>query len=515
MGLLRKVMHRRAANSPRNDHGHYKDSIPISENLEENFNSLSSYLNGSKELEIKKITLKEKALGLVYLNTLVDLFRIEQFEQVLKAKTSSEEKLSNFLPSTEIVRDHKKVMEYLLQGTLALFIEGEPGCHILPMKRSVYREPIQPDAQKSEKGPKDGFVEDLNANLFLLRNRLKDEQLRLRQFTVGTRSKSRICLLYIEDLAPPDIIKTITERLQSIDTDIIADNVDLAQFLEDSWLSPFPQMEYAERPDVVASALTNGRAAIFHDSSPGVMLAPTTFFDLIDVPDDYYNTWFISASIIRFIRLIAIIISAFLPSLFIALTAYNPDFIPTNLALLVAESREGVALPTPIEAFVIVSISEIGREAVLRLPTIPALITGIAALLVSILACTVFQLVSPAMVIVIFFSIICSSVIVDKDLRIAIRELQFFYMFMASLLGIFGVAITFFYLSAHAVTLKSFGIPFMSPMAPLIPRDWLRLLFKLPAFSLPRAATYHSQDPDSGKQTINRKEGTNREKSDR
>lgn len=515
MGFFSKLIRNKRVHLPHNYHVTNKKASPVTEDLEINLSFLASFFNGSTELGVQRITLGDQKFGLAYLKTMVDYIRLQDLIQTLPDSKSGENKQSAYLPYSESITDQTEVIERLIQGSIALYIQGDPQCFLLPLKRSIFRQPLQPDAQKTEKGPKDGFVEDLSVNLFLLRSRLKDDKLRVRQFTVGARSKSQIHLLYIEDLVQPEIIKTITERLKAINTDIVNDGVDLSQYLQDSWLSPFPQTEYVERPDIVVSALTNGRAAIFHDVSPGVLLAPTTFFDLIDVPDDYYNSWSVSASIIRFIRLIAIVISTFLPSLFIALTAYNPDFIPTSLALLVAESREGVPLPTPVEAFVIVSMAEIGREAILRLPTIPALITGISALLVSILACTVFHLVSPAMVIVIFFSIICSSVISDKDLRIAIRELQFFYMFMASVLGIFGVAIAFLYLSVHAVTLKSFGIPYMSPLAPIIPRDWLRMLFKLPAFALPRPVSYHSQDPDSGKQTADRKEGVPREKNNR
>lgn len=511
MGIFNRMARTRKRKTLHSENVSPGKSFPVQEDPESNFNWLSSCFDGSMELETLKIKLGDQELGLAYLNTLVDPVRLQDLLQSLEKDAFTGGKLPASLLHSQSAQDNFEVLEKLLQGALVIYFRGERNCRLLPLKNIIYREPLQPDAMKSQKGSKEGFVENHLVNLFLLRSRLRDRSLRIREYTVGTRSKSKIYLVYLEDLAPPELIKTLDERLKAVKTDLINDSVDLEQFLEESWLSPFPQFEYAERPDVVVSALCNGRAAILHDMSPGVLIAPTTFFDLIDVPDDYLNSWSVSSSIIRFIRLIAIVIATFLPSLFIALTAYNPDFIPTNLALLVAESREGVPLPTPLEAFVLVSIVEIGREAILRLTTIPAIITGVAGIAACILACTVFNLFSPAMVIVIFFSIVCASVISDKDLRIAMRELQFFYMLMASVLGIFGVGIAFLYLSAHAVTLKSFGVPYMSPLAPIVPRDWLRMLLKAPAFALPRPASYHSQDPDSGIETVDRKEGAPRE----
>jgi len=487
------------------DHG-------VSAHVAENLQALSALLGQSEEIRTMCFERGKQYYGLACLDSMTDQEVLQKYINYLQAA-------ENGLPSLDILGEETSqnltyVLEKLTCGYSVLFLEGCDTCLLFPVPLSIERETIQPDHQRIFSGPKDGFVENVRTNLFLIRRRLGDKRLRLRKTTVGTRSKSAVYILYIEDLAPTEIVNTVIRRVEAVTADIVLDSTDLYQYINDSWLSPFPQAEFAERPDVVTAGLCQGRVAILQETSPVALLVPVTFFDLLDVPDDYYTGWSVSASIIRFIRMTAVFLATFVPSFYIALTAYNPDFIPTSLAFLIAVSREGTPFPVPLEAFLVVSIMEIGREAFLRLHKTGALIIGIISIAVIILAAA-FSLISYTMVIIILFGTICSSVIPDNELRISIRELQFFFMILASFLGIFGVAMAFFYTGIHAVNLKSFGIPFMTPLAPAVYRDWGRIFFRLPAWALPRLKSYHSQDQDRFEKTIDRKEGVPLEKDPR
>lgn len=468
---------------------------PVLEDVSGNLAKLQDLMGNPEDLKLHHST-GYIPYGLAYLESLVQ-------ERVIKEKLSQlillikdSKDTAEYLSDWEKTNNLYQARNLLLKGYIALFLPDLNQCFLYNCKAIYCREPVQPEANTTYKGSKDGFVEDIRVNLFLIRSRLKDHYLRINKYTLGRRSQSQVYLLYLRDLADPELVKTVSERLQGINTEIITNGSEIAQFIQDSWLSPFPQIEYTERPDEVIYALSQGRVAIVHDSSPGVLLAPTTFFDLLDTPDDHYDSWTVSASIIRFIRLIAVFIATFLPSFYIALTAYNKDFIPTSLAFLIAAAREDIPFPIPVEAFLIVSIVEIGREAAARLPEVMGLLMGATAILLAIISGVAFHLVSVPMIIVILFSVVCASVVPDNDLRLSMRELQFFFMLMASFLGIFGVAMAFFYVAIHAVTLKSFGIPYMSPVAPFIPRDWGRLLFRVPTRILPRLKTYQAQTND-------------------
>jgi len=495
MSLLKNLSFRLSPNSRRVPATAAKDpnQCLITKSVEENLQQLKSLLGDPQDLKLI-FPADGTAFGVAYLTSLTSEKTIETKLAKLPPDLPGDNPAAGFLSGWEIENDLLPVRDRLLQGDLAVFFPDSSQCWLARCKATYVREPTVPEICKSYKGPKDGFVEEAGINLFLIRNRFRDHRLRVRKLVLGERSQSAVYVLYVEDLAEPAIVKTVTERLEAIRTDIITNVSDICQFIQDSWLSPFPQLEYVERPDVVTYALSQGRIAILHESSPGVILAPTTLFDLIDTPDDYHNTWTISASIIRFIRIIAILISTLLPAFYIALTAYNHEFIPTSLAFLIATSRENVPFPIPLEVFLGVSMVEISREAVSRLPQVIGLLTGFAGITVVIIAGVAFHLVSVPMIIVILFGTIAGSVITDNDLRISMRELQFFYMLMASFLGIYGVAMAFFYVAIHAFTLKSMGVPYLSPVAAFIPKYWGRLLFRFPAWALPRLHSYQAQE---------------------
>jgi len=518
MAFLKRVLNRKKLRSAPNSIEKRTREIPetvAAGDAAESLQRLSQLLDGSAELQTINFGEGNDSGSAAYLQSLVHKHELQQKLAELAQGISSGQLPAVLLPGAMRTQDLSLVIEQLYWGYGAFFFNGDSYCYLYPFELEIQREPAQSETQQSLKGPKDGFVENPQTNLYLIRSKLKDKNLRLRVLTVGARSKSRIFVLYIEDLAQPEVVNSVIHRIKAIDVDIVLDGSVIAQFIQDSWLSPFPQVEYTERPDVIVYSITQGRVAILHDSSPQALLAPTTLFDLLDTPDDYYTNWWLSASIFRLIRLLAVFLATFFPSLYIALVAYNHDFIPTSLALQIAASREGVPFPTPVEAFLLVSIAEIGREAVLRLPNRVVIIIGTAVIAICIMMATAINLISPIMVAVIFFGLICSSVITDYDLQISLRELQFFFMAMASLLGIFGVAMAFFYIAIHLVTLKSFGIPYLSPMAPLNPRDWLHSILRSPAWMLPRLKTYHSQDPNRVAKTVDRKEGKALEKNDR
>lgn len=511
MPLLRKI-YRRYKRPPTSSPEESADEpvLNISGLPKEDLLVLANLMGQTVELRSQFFRQKGKDYAVAYLESVIDPAVLQQtlnFMFVLEG----DHHLGNEAIGEEKSADFDDIILQLAKGYAALFVAGEKYCRLIPAPQAIRREPQQPDHQRSVKGPKNGFIEDVRANLFMIRTMLKDKNLRIFKTTTGARTQTSVYVLYIEDLADPQIVQTVIGRIQAIKTDVIIGSSDLSQQIEDSWLSPFPQVEYCERPDVVNNSLAQGRIAILHESSPGVLLAPATFFELLDTPDDYFTSWSVSSSIIRFIRLAAVFFATFLPSLYIALTAYNHDFIPTSLALLIAISREGVPFPIPIEAFLVVSLLEILREAVLRLPSLNGILTGFTGIFLTFFAVQA-NYISAIMVMIIFFGIICSSVIPDGDLRISIRELQFFFMIMASLLGILGVAISFFYITIHAVNLKSFGIPYLSPVAPLVPNDWKSILLRYPSWAKPRMKSYHAQDQDNSIKTADRKEGVSLDK---
>lgn len=328
-------------------------------------------------------------------------------------------------------------------------------------------EGIPADDQQFTRGPKERFSGNLNLNLTRLGERLKGAELKLEKFEVGSIAPKKVVMAYLKERANPEIVKEIRQRIAAIRAVTVLDSSFVERNIEDSPLSPFPQVETCQRPDGAEAALFQGRTVIFSEGSPQALLAPATFFDVMDAPEDIYGRWFIGASFFRIARFIMFIFAVSLPGFYIALTSFNTGFIPTNLAFLIAGSREGTPFPVYFEAFLIMGVVEAVRMMMIRLPTHIGATIALFSGLVLIGAGIVAKIISIPMVMIATLTMISSFAIANNDLRDAVRLLQFFTMFMTAIFGLFGFAISFIYIAIHLSVLKSFGISYMSPLAPL------------------------------------------------
>ncbi|MDW7683711.1 MAG: spore germination protein [Bacillota bacterium] len=357
------------------------------------------------------------------------------------------------------------------------------------------------DTEFPLRGPKKRFTDSIEVNLMRLRELFQDESLVLEQFIVGSRSKTKVVIAYLHDVAHPGIVAEIKERLAAIRTESVIGASFIERNIENSNISPFPQVEASPRPDVVESGLLQGRVAILADGNSEAILAPTTFFDLMDTPEDAYTRWFVAASFFRAARYIMFILAASLPAFYIALATFNPEFLPTRLAFIIARARGGAPFPIYLETFIMMGIVEAVRLMMIRIPT-PlggniALFSGLSLIIAGLFS----NVVTPIVLMVVTLTIICSFGIPNFDLRTAIRIIQFFTMIMASLLGVFGFALAFFYISAHLVTLKSFGIPYMAPLAPLEASGWGHTIARKGSEVMPQDETYKPRSVSDNKES--------------
>lgn len=346
------------------------------------------------------------------------------------------------------------------------------------------------DTQFPIRGPKRRFADSIEYNLLSLKELFQDDSLVFEQLIVGSRSKRKVVVAYLKDVAHPGIVAEVKDRLQAMRTESVIDSSFIERNIENSNISPFPQVEVTSRPDVVETGLMQGRVTILTDGNSEALLAPTTFFDLMDTPEDVYTRWFFAASFFRAARYIMFILAASLPAFYIALATFNPEFLPTRLAFIIARTRSGAPFPIYLEAFIMMGIVEAVRIMMIRIPTqlgaSIALFSGLALIIGGLFA----NIVTPVVLMVVTLTIITSFGIPNFGLRTAIRLIQYFTMIMASLLGVFGFAIAFFYISAHLVTLKSFGIPYMAPLAPLEASGWVHTIARKSSEVMPQDETY-------------------------
>ncbi|MCW3491024.1 spore germination protein [Dethiobacter alkaliphilus] len=368
--------------------------------------------------------------------------------------------------------------------------EPEEISHNEPDAQVSFVDVLPRDNQFPLRGPKKRFADSIEVNLQTLRQLLQDDNLVFEQLLVGSRSRRRVVIAYLKDLAHPGIVGEVKDRLRAIRTESVIGTSYIERNIENSNLSPFPQVETTPRPDVVESGLLQGRVAILTDGSSEALLAPTTFFDLMDTPEDVHTRWFVAASFFRAARYIMFMLAASLPAFYIALSTFNPEFLPTRVAFLIARARGGAPFPIYAEAFIMMGVVEAVRLMMIRIPTqlgaAIALFSGLALIIAGLYA----NIVTPVVLMVVTLTIICSFGIPNFDLRTSVRIIQFITMIMATFLGIFGYALAFFYVSAHLVTLKSFGIPYMTPLAPLELSGWGHTVARRSSEVMPQDETY-------------------------
>lgn len=367
----------------------------------------------------------------------------------------------------------------LAQGFAAALDIGAKGWD----KRSI----SEPTSETAVRGPREGFTENLRTNTTLIRRRIKDPALRIRAADVGKRTKTQINILYIEGLADPQLVQEIEERIKKIDTDAILATGYLEQYIEDAPGSAFPIIWCSERPDAVAGKILEGRVAVVVDGTPFVMTAPMLFIENFQSTEDYITRSYY-ASTMRILRMISFFISLFAPALYIALSSFHQELIPTTLLFTMAASSEGTPFPAVVELGLMMLIFEILREAGVRMPRSVGQTISIVGALVMGEAAVQAGLVGAPVVIVIAITAVSSFAIPFAADALAI--LRWFLLIMASLMGSFGVTIGGFVILVHLTSLRSFGTKYMAPIAPFQIPDLKDTFVRLPLWAMrtrPRA----------------------------
>ncbi|HEY8552618.1 MAG TPA: spore germination protein [Thermaerobacter sp.] len=410
--------------------------------------------------------------ALLFLEPLVDTQRlkglVEDLDKYLRQgppKAAPDPTWWRFSDEAEALPGLDETVTRLLTGHAVLCLEGF--AHVWVFEARLFRQRAveEPAAERLVRGPRDGFVENTEINVGLVRQRLVTPKLVVRVYRLGDVARTRVTMLYLEGIAPVPLIAEAERRLARVRCDALLDTGQLEQWLEDRPHSPFPQLMETERPDRVVANLLAGRIAFFVDGSPFALIAPALFSQLYQSPEDYYQRWVIS-SLIRLIRVLAMALALLMPALYIAFVSFHPEMIPTPLAVLLASMRGGVPFPAIGEALLLETAVEILREASIRLPgPIGPAISIVGGLIIGEMTVSA-GLVSPAMVIVVAVTTIGSFASPTYSAAIALRILRYPLMLAASVFGLSGVVIGLILIVVHLADLESFGLPYLYPYTP-------------------------------------------------
>lgn len=365
-----------------------------------------------------------------------------------------------------IADNYQKVVNDVLGGNSALFLDGCDQALLVETKGWHFRNVGTPQVEAVIRGPQEGFTEMLRVNTSLVRKIIQRPSLVTEFIKVGEASPMQCAIMYLDDLANPDLVREVKRRLESLRGDFLQESGLLEQMIEDSSYHPVPQTLSTERPDRVASNLMEGKVAVLVEGNPFVLVLPCTFFALMQAPEDAYVRWPFG-SFVRAIRYLALFMALLLPAHYVAIVAYHQEFIPTDLLLVMTGAREKVPFPSIVEVLVMEVSFELIREAGIRIPGTVGTTLGIVGALILGQAAVAANIVSPILIIVVAVTALGSFTIPNYSFSLSIRVMRFVYILLASVVGLLGILVGFFIHVGLMVHLKSFGVPFMAPAAPV------------------------------------------------
>jgi spore germination protein KA len=451
------------------------EELPILRDYKDNLDRIKAEFGKSSDVTIRNVKVCSHKAALVYIDGLVDTvsisdFLIEPFME--QAFIPEQQDIFQYLldkavalGSVQSIDNWNQVYDFILSGNTIIFIDGCNKAISAETKGWEKRSITEPTTQLSIRGPKDAFTETLRTNTALIRRRLKSPNLWLEPMKIGSVTQTDIAIMYLKGVANDKIVNELKERLKRINIDSILDSGYIEQLIEDQTWTTFPTTFHTERPDVVSSHLLEGRIAIVVDGSPFVLTAPALFVQFFQAPDDYYSRFDISTGI-RLLRIISFLIAIIGPATYIAATTFHQEMIPTTMAIAIAAQRENVPFPAFVEALIMEITFEILREAGLRLPRAVGQAVSIVGALVIGQAAVQAGFVSPVMVIVVSVTAIANFSTPIFAMAIAARLIRFVLMGLATMLGFYGMMLGLMFMAIHLCSLRSFGIPYMMPLAP-------------------------------------------------
>ncbi|MCM1990048.1 spore germination protein [Oceanirhabdus seepicola] len=472
----------------------------INHELDENLKYIKDTLVDNYDFVYREFYADKWKVALVYIDGMSDKvvlndYVMEPLMLAYRHKIETQgELISKVLALTDLrpVDKLKDGINAALAGECLMLIDGMDKVYVLATRAWPARGVSEPSGETVVRGSREGFTETIRFNTALVRRRIRDTRYRAKPKMIGTRSKTDIAILYIEDIADKNLVIEVEKRLDEIQIDAIQDSGYIEQMIEDNKLSPFPQVQSTERPDVVAAAIYEGRVAILVDNSPFALIVPGSLPALFQSPDDYNQRW-MHSSLIRILRVFAMIAALTAPALYIATTAFHTNILPTKLAYSIAASREGVPFPAFVEALIMEISMALLIEAILKLPKAIGSTIGIVGGLVVGQAAVSAGIVSPIMIIIVGLTAVTTFLTPNYGVVSAFRAIRIILIILASVLGLYGVAMGMIYVIIHLLKLTSFGTPYLAPFAnptrselkDMIMRYPLKSFIKRPSFLNP------------------------------
>lgn len=427
-----------------------------------NIEDLKNFKKYNPDLKIRELKNGDTTVYIIYFETLCKSNTINDFilKPIYDDKIKSLDDIKNKLPSGNLleINDENTLYDNLYSGFTIISIDNK--FISFETKESLDSGIIAATNEKVIKGPKDAFTENYQSNVGLIRKRIRSKNLKINEYTIGTSSKTKVALFYLDDIVNKDLVNKIEKKLKTMSLDYVANS----NYIIDAMSKKnniMPTNIMTERPDLTSFLLMEGRIAIMVENSPQVIIIPMFFSDTIHTIDDYYQNSK-NVSVTRIIRVIAFIISVTIPGMYLALTTFNQEALPTSLLINFSIQRQGVPFPSIVEALVMFLIFEILKESDTRIPFVVGTSMSIVGALVLGQAAVDAGLISPIMIIIIAVSSVTSFLFNDNDLVNAIRVWKLIFILLSAFAGLYGFFIALLLFLVKISSMDSYGFDYVT-----------------------------------------------------
>lgn len=451
----------------------------LNKNLNDNINALTSiigktntstqkslYIGKNKKLDAtiiyiegfvnKEVISRDILMPLMTHTTDMSFENIDFCDYILKTYITS--------TNTYVEKDLYKIANSVKSGYTVLLINGVDEAIVCDTKGGDFRGVSEPENEAAIRSNREGFVDEIERNISILRRYIKDNNLSIEFLKVGARTQTDIALAYIDDIADKDILQEVKTRITAIDVDGVIDSGMLSQYIQDNSYSPFPQIYSTERPDKVVANILEGRIAIIMNRSSYVLTVPALFSEFFQAPDDYSERT-INGSFARILRYLTAILILTLPSIYLSLIKFNIELIPVKLITPIIKARTGIYLTPFLEIMSMEIVVELLREGGLRLPPrVAATLSIVGGIIIGNTAIE-SKLVSPITLFVVGVTTISTFLIPNYEMSLTIRFIRFPMLILSNFLGFLGITAGWFILLMHLSDLKSFNVEYFSVLS--------------------------------------------------
>lgn len=483
--------------------GHRGNTAPVlTGDLEQNLNNILSELGNSPDLKIRRVKLggaEHIRAAAVHLSGLADSVAVNEFvigsllDNTAEWEMSGGEyktQLPEYIMSraleigeADVKEEWNDVLLAILSGDTAILLEGCELSIVCETRGGDWRQISEPSSQLVVRSPKDSFVESIATNISLIRRRIRSPRLHLEYMKIGSVTQTNVALMFIQDIADEDLVLEVRKRLERIAIDAILESGFIEELIQDKTFTPFPTIYNTERPDVAAGNLLEGRVVVIVDGTPFVLILPAVFTQFFQSAEDYSQRFDI-AILMRIVRYLSFIVLILGPSVYVALTTYHYEMIPTTLLISLLAQRENVPFPAFVEALLMESAFEILREAGVRMPRAIGQTVSVVGALILGQAVVEAGIITPVMVIVVALTGIASFAVPAYNMAIAGRIIRFAFLVLGGMFGFYGVTLGLIVLVAHMNSLRTFGTPYLSPFVPLSVKGQKDTFIRFPLWAM-------------------------------